>query len=94
MKHAGQGALDRLEPLLVELRMRGGLKERSRGVFYLGSKAFLHFHEHGPELFADVRSGDDFECFPVGGADDRRALLARVDALMTTSKVARSRPHG
>ncbi len=47
MKHAGPKALDRLEPLLERLRRHGGLKEKSRGCFYLGGKGFLHFHEHG-----------------------------------------------
>jgi hypothetical protein len=64
MKHAGPEALDRAEPLLAELRKIGALKERSRGVFYRSGRAFLHFHEHGPELFADMRLGEDFERFP------------------------------
>jgi hypothetical protein len=64
MKHAGPEALDRAEPLLAELRKIGALKERSRGVFYRSGRAFLHFHEHGPELFADMRLGEDFQRFP------------------------------
>ena len=43
MKHATAGALDRLEPLLAKVRRHGGLKEKSRGVFYFKSKAVLHF---------------------------------------------------
>ena len=83
MKHAGPEALDALEPLLRELRGRNGLRERSRGVFYRGSKAFLHFHEHGTEFFADLRTGGDFERFAATNAADRKALLRQVDAILT-----------
>jgi hypothetical protein len=82
MKHAGPDALDRLEPLLALLRARAGMKEKSRGIFYRGSKAFLHFHEHGPEFFADIKTGGDFERFPATRPADRAALLKRVDALL------------
>jgi hypothetical protein len=55
MKHAGSLALDQLEPLLAAIRALPGLKEKGRGVFYRGGKAFLHFHEDPAGLFADVR---------------------------------------
>jgi hypothetical protein len=45
MKHAGPSALDQLDALLDELRDLPGLREKSPGVFYRGSRAFLHFHE-------------------------------------------------
>jgi hypothetical protein len=62
VKHAGAEALDRLSPLLEAVRQIPALKERSRGVFYLRSKAFLHFHEDPAGLFADIRATDgDFE---------------------------------
>jgi len=65
MKHAGPAALDVLEPLLARIRATGLLKEKSRGVFYLKSKAFLHFHEDPKGLFADIRTADgtDFDRF-------------------------------
>lgn len=79
MKHAGTDALDRLEPLIAELRRLEGLKEKARGVFYRRSRAFLHFHEDPKGLFADVRlAGDDFDRFEVTGEADRAAFLARV----------------
>ena len=56
MKHAGAAALERLEPLLRTLRAIAPLKERSSGVFYFKSKAFLHFHEDPAGLFADIRA--------------------------------------
>ena len=78
MKHAGQAALDRLEALLVELRAQPGLKERARGTFYRGGRAFLHFHEHGEEFFADMRVGEDFSRFPSTTAAQRAALLKTI----------------
>ncbi len=82
MKHAGSDALDRLEPLLAQIRQREGLKEKSRGTFYRGGRAFLHFHEHGEEFFADMRLAEDFERFPATMASERRALLVRIDAAL------------
>jgi hypothetical protein len=79
MKHAGPETLDRIEPLLETLRKQIGLKEKSRGCFYRGNRGFLHFHEHGAELFADVRLGDNFELLPSTTEKDRAALLRRVD---------------
>ena len=78
MKHAGSAALDRLEPLLETLRRETRLKEKSRGTFYRAGRAFLHFHEHGDELFADIRLTDDFERLPATKAAERAALLKLV----------------
>lgn len=75
MKHAGDEALDLLEPLLGEVRALEGLVERKRGVFYLRSRAFLHFHEDPAGLFADLRGGGDFERHRVSTAGERRAFL-------------------
>lgn len=91
MKHAGPEALDRLEPLLRELRKRSALKEKSRGTFYRGSKAFLHFHEHGAEFYADLRTGADFERFAATTAADRKAFLRQIDAALGDGTDARPR---
>lgn len=80
MKHADQQALDTLEPLLADLRQVAALRERSRGTFYRGSKAFLHFHDDPTGLFADVRFEEDFERVQVTTAAEQRALLERVRA--------------
>ena len=85
MKHAGQAALDRLGPLLGRLRRMPALKEKARGTFYRGGRAFLHFHEHGDELFADLRAGEDFERFAVTRAADRTALMKRIAAALSAS---------
>lgn len=82
MKHAGRDALDKLEPLLAGLRRRPALKEKARGTFYRGGRAFLHFHEQDAELHADLRTSGDFERFAATTARERKALLARIDALL------------
>lgn len=79
MKHAGATALDQLEPLLAAIRALPGLKEKSRGVFYRGARAFLHFHEDPAGLFADVRlAGTEFERFRVETEGERDIFLSRV----------------
>lgn len=86
MKHAGPAALDRLEPLLGKLRRIEGLKEKSRGVFYRGGKAFLHFHEDPLGLFADLRLGDDFERFESTSAAQHKCLIKRVQDGLAAGK--------
>ena len=78
MKHAGTAALDQLETLLQQLRALEVLREKSRGVFYVRSKPFLHFHDDPTGLFADLRSGADFERYPVNSAAERKALVVAV----------------
>ena len=80
MKHAGPAALNELEPLLKDLRTLPGLKEKTRGVFYRNSKAFLHFHEDPDGLFADLRfAGEgDFERFRVATQIERKRFMSLV----------------
>lgn len=79
MKHISAPALDRLEPLLEELRSIDGLMEKKRGVFYRRSRAFLHFHEDPAGLFADVRLvGPDFDRLRVSTRTEQRALVRSV----------------
>lgn len=87
MKHAGADALKRLSPLLARLRELPGLNERKPGIFYQGSRAFLHFHEEDDALFADVRlDGAEFTRLPCSRRSDQNVLLRRVcDYLETQS---------
>jgi hypothetical protein len=78
MRHARAEALDQLEPLLARLRLVDGLREKSRGVFYRGSQAFLHFHEDPTGLYADVRLSAEFERLRVTTDDEQEALLRLV----------------
>jgi hypothetical protein len=88
MKHAGADALDRLEPFLKDIRKREGLKEKSRGNFYRGGRAFLHFHEHGEdEFYADIRlKGDDFERLAATTGVQRKVLLRKIDSALADGK--------
>jgi len=75
MKHAGPDSLDHIEPLLNQIRQVPGLTEKSKGVFYKGSKAFLHFHEDPSGMHADIRLADDFERYRAESPTEQAALL-------------------
>ena len=83
MRHARDEDLDRVEPLLAQIRACPALKEKKRGVFYLRGRSFLHFHEDPKGMFADIGAGDgkDFERLKVDDPAGAEALLARVAAL-------------
>lgn len=83
MKHVTSAGLDELDELLADLRGVDGLVEKTRGVFYRGSRAFLHFHEDPTGLYADVRlDGAEFERMRVSTKAERQRLLSRVRAAM------------
>jgi hypothetical protein len=82
VKHAGPAALDSIEPMLDALRTMPGLKERSRGSFYRGSKGFIHFHEDPAGMFADVRLGDDFERMRVSTKREQDACLRQIQNVL------------
>jgi hypothetical protein len=87
MKHAGAATLDRLEPLLKQLRQHERLKEKSRGCFYLGGKGFLHFHEHGvDELYADIGLGSSFDRLPAMTAAQHKVILGRTAKALADGK--------
>lgn len=79
MRHAGPATLDRIAPLLTELRARGVLRERRPGVFELKSRAFLHFHDDPSGVFADVRLAEGFARLPVTSRAEQAELLERID---------------
>ncbi|MGA7871796.1 MAG: hypothetical protein WCA22_12965 [Candidatus Binatus sp.] len=89
MKHAGPDALDRLEPILVEIRQLGGLKERKRGAFYCGGAGFLHFHEDPAGFFADLKIGADFVRFPLNSKTETQAFLRRAAGALNAVKNGR-----
>lgn len=81
MKHATDNALNQLEELLGDLRKLDYLKEKKPGIFYMKSRAFLHFHEDPMGLFADVRLKDDFERFAVNTKAERSQLFHKITAM-------------
>ncbi len=79
MRHARDEDLDRIEPVLTELRAIAGLTEKTPGAFYRKSRAFLHFHADGDDTYADIRvEGDDFERVRATTKTEQRALVATV----------------
>jgi len=80
VKHAGAEALARLEPLIAALREMPGLRERKTGIFYRGSRAFLHFHEDAAGLFADVRLTETFERVEVTTREQQQTLVRTIEA--------------
>ena len=78
MRHATQDDLDRLEPLLAGLRELPGLRERNRGYFSRGSRAFLHFHEDAGDFYVDVQLDSKFQRMKVTSHSEQAELLALV----------------
>jgi len=91
MRHAGPQTLASLAPLLRRLRGMPALRERRPGVFYLGSGAYLHFHDDAAGIFADVKlDRATFTRVRVSTASERSRFLARV----AQSLAGRRLPHG
>jgi hypothetical protein len=80
MRHASSEDLEAIAELVAALRGMDGLREKSPGVFYRRSKAFLHFHVDGDDLFADVRTDPtaDFDRVRVTTKAEQRHLLAAI----------------
>ena len=76
MKHAGDEALNSVEPLLKRIRKYDALSEKGRGKFYRGSSAFLHFHEDPAGLFADLKVGSEWKRLPINSPKEQEKLLA------------------
>jgi len=94
MKHAGPRTLARISPLLGELRARAALREKRPGVFYLKSRAFLHFHDDPAGIFADVRLADEFVRLPVTSKSEQSDMLDRIDdclSIIESDSLARGR---
>ena len=88
VRHATQEDLNRVEALLAELRTLPGLRERKRGHFSRGSRAFLHFHEHAGDLYADVRLDVEFERMKVTSPGEQAAFLSSVRAALQPRSLA------
>lgn len=84
VRHATAAALNELEPFLEQVRQLDGVVEKKRGVFYRRSRAFLHFHEDPSGLHADVRLDTDFDRFRVETCEERRVLLERIVATLSS----------
>jgi hypothetical protein len=78
VRHATEDDLDQLEDLLAQLRAVPGLRERKRGNFSLGSKAFLHFHEDSGGYYVDVKLDGAFQRMRVTSPAEQITFLRRV----------------
>lgn len=84
MRHARDEDLDRIEPLLAQIRAAGAgvLKEKKRGCFYVRSRGLLHFHEDPKGMFADIEHDRIQVDTPAGAAE----LLARIAAVAARAR--------
>lgn len=87
MKHASASDLKIIENLLSRLdglvEINKPLKRRKLGIYYLKSRAFLHFHEDDGSIFADVRlEGDDFDRLNVTAKSGQHDLVKRVEGVL------------
>jgi hypothetical protein len=79
VRHITPERLGAIDELLGNLRALDGLVERSPGVFYRRARAFLHFHEDGPDVYADVRlSGQQFDRMRVSTRREQLSLVGAV----------------
>ena len=70
----------------MELRKLPELRERKRGSFSRGTRAFLHCHADAGDFYVDVRLDQGFTRARVTSAEDQAELLSRIrKALQSTS---------
>jgi len=88
MAHADEAALQKLLPLLRQLREIKGMKEMKPGTFYVKGAAFIHFHDEAGALIADLKKagGSGFDRYAVDTpqgqrklVDDAKRRVARID---------------
>jgi hypothetical protein len=78
VRHATQDDLDHVEALLLELRKFAQLRERKRGYFSRGSRAFLHFHEDAGDFYVDVRLDSEFQRMKVTSDEEQADFLSQM----------------
>jgi hypothetical protein len=77
MGRAGPEALAKLQEAIRQLRSIPQLREKQPGTFYLVGQAFVHFHDEGGKLHADLKklSGTGFDAYPVDTAPEQRKFV-------------------
>ena len=77
MARADAESLKPLAPLLRQLRDIKGVKETQPGTFYVRRDAFIHFHDEGGVLHADLKKpgGSGFDRFALATPADQRKLV-------------------
>ncbi len=77
-KRASEVTLQKISALLVDLRLVEQLQEKRPGVFYLGKKELLHFHEVDTEIVADLFLPNERIRVPVTERSQQLDLLDRI----------------
>ena len=77
MARADAEALKTLLPILRQLREIKGLKETQPGTFDARRDAFIHFHDEGGALIADLKKagGSGFDRFPLATPPEQRKFV-------------------
>ena len=77
MSRADAEALRALLPVLRQLREIKGVKETQPGVFHARRDAFIHFHDEGGVLHAELKKpgGSGFDRFALATPADHRKLV-------------------
>ena len=77
MARVDEAALQRLLPLLRQLRGLTGLREDKPGIFHFKGAAFVHFLEEDGAPLADLKktSGVGFDRYPVDTPVGQRKLF-------------------
>lgn len=77
MARAEAEALQKLLPVLRQLREIKGVQETKPGIFYARRDAFIHFHDEGGVLHADLKKpgGSGFDRYPLDTPAQQRKLV-------------------
>jgi hypothetical protein len=77
MARAEAEALQNLLPVLRQLREIKGVQETKPGIFYARRDAFIHFHDEGGMLHADLKKagGSGFDRYPLDTPAQQRKLV-------------------
>jgi hypothetical protein len=77
MARAEAEALQKLLPVLRQLREIKGVQETKPGIFYARRDAFIHFHDEDGTLFADLKKagGAGFDRYPLDTPAQQRKLV-------------------
>jgi hypothetical protein len=77
MAPVDEAALQRLLPLLRQLREIKGLREVRPGVFQLKGSTFIQFREHDGTLVAELKkaAASTFDRYPVDAPPGQRKLV-------------------
>jgi hypothetical protein len=77
MARAGPDALKALAPVLRQLREIKGVEEKTPGTFHARRDAFIHFHDEGGALHAELKKagGAGFDRYPLATPAEQRKLV-------------------